>query len=59
MVSSKPGIPPAPASSLTRSPFLADPKKIIHALDRLWDLKPFASADALKMTILRSLNQFD
>jgi len=40
-------------------PVRADPKKIIHALDRPFDLKTFASADAVKMTILRSLNQFD
>jgi hypothetical protein len=40
-------------------PVLTDPKKIIHALDRPWDLKTFASADAVKMTILRFLNRFD
>jgi hypothetical protein len=40
-------------------PVLADPKKIIQALDRPWNLKTFASADALKMTILRLLNRFD
>ena len=40
-------------------PVRADPKKIIQALDRPWNLKTFASADALKMTILRSLNRFD
>src|SRR5262249_52955099 len=31
-------------------PVLADPKKIIQALDRLRDLKTFASADAVNTT---------
>jgi hypothetical protein len=48
--SSKPVRRPAQASSLTPSLFLAEPKKIIQALDRLRDLKSFPSPDAVNTT---------
>ena len=50
MASSKPATLPAQASSLTRSRSWPIQKKIIQALDRLRDLKTFASADAVYTT---------
>jgi hypothetical protein len=52
--------PPSPGTSFEPYPIpvLADPKKIIQALDRLRDLKTFPSADAVNTTTSPQLPKY-